>query len=165
MSQYKLVMLPTQQASHLFISTVNDKLLFEEKNIENRPYAINQHLYLVDTKETVHKSDKWFEWFWNTNKNMISNDKKEIENYVCYKIISSTDSSVLLPNLQPEVVEQYVKNPNLEVDDVIFNVDKLVDGKWNNFANVNSYEKALGLVQTDFLTWIKVSIIWKNEKI
>jgi hypothetical protein len=176
-NQFKVILLPTNEATNVAKDSTDTVYLFDEpyKRKENSAFQ-NQHLYLMDTKSPIEVGD-WI--IANYDKSCFSSYKPDevlksgfritsktrkesslFEND--FKIIASTDDSLGLPTFHPETIQRYCDNPQLEIADVIYNVGKVdEDGKWGNFTNADSYEEALGLVQTVF-PLVRVMLFWKE---
>jgi len=124
----KVVMLPTEKASSLYLNKAELKYTGEEKIALGNT---NQHLYLVSDDEI-----KEGDWFLHPDNVVIkANSQSDHKVYRCKKIIATTDKSLdnvedcspkdgsaniklvsRLPQIPKSFVEQYVKAPIDEVE-------------------------------------------------
>ena len=134
-NRFKLVMLPTNEASNLYTEKGVLRNSFFTKVRNWIVDGSNQHLYIVDTKATLEVGD----WYYNKRLNVLkqylvgtTNPNKD----VCYKIIVSTNSSLGLPTIPNHFLKAYCLDQNT----IIKNVE-IVDDKANVNWVVDSPEK------------------------
>lgn len=135
--RYKIVMLPTQKATEISL-TSSGLIHLEGKQVSE--FGVNQHLYIVDTEAEIEYKDNFI--VFNTNiigtqyrrykESIITINSLGYDRKSCQKIIASTDNLGLQP-IPQYIIDAYIADNNIELS-----IDE--DG---NICVVDAYEEEL----------------------
>jgi len=175
--KHKVVMLPTEKASRLFI--VNDKKLYNNGQLAGTDIEvsagsnyINQHLYILSDEEIKEPCYAYcivsntVEWLSNLQIKVLRKESWK-------KIISSTDSSLRteiynsLPRPSDSFIKKYCELGGIDEVMVEYYKDgyKLVDTKEGWKRDEDSYELFLKVAPDNTITIKRIRDSWNKEEV